>query len=1353
MIHNFSKGLNTDVQVSLQPEGTYRFALNFVHNTTEGDQGAISNEPGTVVYCALPEGFKIIGKTVLNDDIILFLVNNGVCIIGTIDTRLAAPTLTKIYDGTAIADLNQFNFNINYPIDAQARIDFRGNRIVYWTDNNNKPRYVDLDLTPSEIAIIAPDITKATSNQVEYNTPFANFVNLVDNSGSLKTGVYQLAARFLTPSFNATPIGPLSGLIPTGVNKQTLRNDYEGGYDKDTGQAINFSITCADFLDNIYPFVELVVVRYGFPSNVPIIEVVKRLDNTGSTITGTYTGNELVLEQLPIEAVTVKPIIYDRAKAVEQLQGRLFWSNLGSKTDTLPFQKIANKIRGKWITKTLTVSDFNDYKGAINHYENASYQRDEVYSFGIVFRYKDGRESLVYHIPADSTWAATAVSLGGGQFTPGKFASSENYPANQDYPSGDILHYKTPTNIQSPHYEWNGSAYEVYPLGIEFTDIIVNGITNNSDITSTQKAEFLSQIEGYSIVRQDRLSSGNRSIFAQGYLSNVVALNNDDYNAPSLTPTTKLNQCIKQPLLQESTVYSSGGTNDYFFTHPAADNPTQYNENVKDVLTYFDAAGEKGVYTEEFKIKHCVLYSPETIFGQLENQAYTLEAILSQQINVAGFTTVSSSIVDADSGGLGFKTFFSNNVYSPTGSPSSSFTAITKNINEVINVQPQDEESPAIFTSKVLNDGTSNYFLREYSNTEATILKLDANVTTSFRESSLTNKRMSRVTVGDGYGLTSSIFEVSGITVGDGVYIINNQNFHAPIFNIKKANSSQYGSVANQPYILIDSYTSINPLSSTNGNSIQCYNGDTFINKMGFKSCTAFPQRALKSSGSKYYPATADDIRSQSGGLLRYGAELFFETTYNTYYRHQYTEDLNGDGDTSDPNETGIPYYPKNTIAEVLTANPAFGESKSFNTQYRLQNSLNSYVSKPAGFISVGQFPNRTIYSEQMLEGEQLDAYREYRPLNFQDTPKHKGEIWDNFVYNNTLYLHTPRTLFKTFVNPIAQQPNDIGSIILGSGGVFQLPPQELFTIAGGYSGSISQFAGQLTPFGYIFPDVLQGKLFIFNEGIAEVTEGLTRYFQNNFKLITSDTSYNDNPFNSRGVLSGYDFDFQRYLITYFDKNGIASTLSYYPKLKVWSSFHSYKPNYYISADNKFFSGNINLHKHNEGLYGNYYGVEYDSSLQLITNEALLATKVFDNQILNMQSRNSNALIVNRTGDTAYWETESDSTAFNISGIKTPNNLLYNQAFVPAHTDNEVLTIFDNKEYRLAIPRNNVIDAQGGLGVTNLDTLTGSRATRLFNLRNRLKGKYLISNFTFNNSQNFKLVINYIQSIFRKNER
>jgi hypothetical protein len=305
----------------------------------------------------------------------------------------------------------------------------------------------------------------------------------------------------------------------------------------------------------------------------------------------------------------------------------------------------------------------------------------------------------------------------------------------------------------------------------------------------------------------------------------------------------------------------------------------------------------------------------------------------------------------------------------------------------------------------------------------------------------------------------------------------------------------------------------------------------------------------------------------------------------------------------------------------------------------------------------------------------------------------------------------------------------------------------------GGYAGSISQFAGQLTPFGYIFPDVLQGKLFLFNEGIAEITEGLTRYFQNNFKLIPSETSYNDNPFNSKGILSGYDSDFQRYIVTYFDKNGNSATLSYYPKLKLWSSFHSYKPNYYITIDNKLISGNTNLHKHNEGNFGRYYNSQFDSSLQFITNEAVLASKVFDNQILNMQNWSGDALIVNRNGDTAYWETESDSTAFNEDGSKLANDLVYNQTFVPNHSDNEVIISFDNKEYRLAIPRNNTINAQGGLSASNLDTLTGTRATRAFNLRNRLKGKYLISNFTFNNSQNYKIIINFIQSIFRQNAR
>lgn len=1409
MIHNFSKGLNTDVQVSLQPEGTYRFALNFVHNTTEGEQGAISNEPGTVVYCTLPEGFKIIGKTVLNDDIILFLVNSGTCIIGTIDTRLSAPTFIAVYDGRINTNVNSLGFSINNPIEALARIDYKGNRLVYFTDNTSKPKILNLDLTLSDIAAMGDNLIRYSNQQFDYNILKVGFVSIVENGGNLKTGTYQFAARFVNRTDNRSPIGVISEVIPVGKDGpfDTNIDNFDGDYDKDSGRAIKVNITCSDFLANIYPKVELIVIRYGYPSQVPIIEVVKTLTNTGNTISTVYTGNELVLEQLPIEAITVKPVIYDTVKCLEQLQGRLFRSNMTSNTDTLPFQKVANYIRGEWVITSISPSQ--GYKNIDNVINYKGYQRGEVYAFGIVFLYKDGRESAAYHIPADSAWSSNAVALGGGRFTPGKYQSTEFYPSGQNYPSGNILHYKAPTASQTPHFD----ASNFYPLGIEFTGI---NTALNSGLSVSERTEFDNTIAGYVIVRLDRLKKGNRSIYAQGYVSPIQHTYRDSWTGAGkdahildwvgrspLLPFTVLTTGLTGATVSGFSSKTLDKNNDTLFTIPVSDTYNSYSlkkfgkesDNAgadiagpgvvdgrsgdgfrhEGTTGRFFHLGHPQCFTaassEVNNVKNFTFFSPEAIFEKLPNTSLSLQTILSTLIVAPSATKLDNGmIVHRTAGGMEpnsqtFRNWFWN-PYTNSGVTSAIEGATPIPLTKVQYQSPRGEEALEPDYSIPLETGFGTKSLIEYQQIDSAIITLSSPYFSSYTDPALTNKHATMLKVGSTYdtisATTSPYSDTNPSTWGwgslagkeKGIYAINNSNYYAPIVNLISPVTNQYGSTANQDYLPVKVFTSESVISNSNGNTIQCFNGDTYIAKVGFKQSSAYPQRVFDpGSPDQCVPGNKDDIVTQSGGNIRYLTYLVYETTINTSFRHEFSQDLNSDGDTTDKGERGIPYYPKSIAGNVLGAAPALGEAKSINTQYNFQNFIYKYYSLPESFSIQRSFSTRTDYSEQGLEGEVFDAYREFRPGNFQDVPKNKGEIWDTFVYNNNLYVHTPRTLFKTSVNPIAQQGSSVGDIVLGIGGVFQLPPQELFTISGGYAGSISQFAGQLTPFGYIFPDVLQGKLFIFSEGIAEVNEGLTRYFQNNFKLIPSEVSYNDNPFNSKGVLSGYDYDFQRYLITYFDKAGNSATLSYYPKLKLWSSFHSYKPNYYISADNKFFSGNINLHKHNEGLFGNYYGVEYDSSLQLITNEAVLATKVFDNQIVNMQNRNSNSIIVDRTGDTAYWETETDSTAFDIAGVKTPNSLLYNQTFVPTHTDNEVLTSYDNKEYRLAIPRNNVINYQGGLGVTNLDTLTSGKATRLFNLRNRLKGKYLISNFTFNNSQNYKLIINYIQSIFRKNER
>lgn len=55
-METFNKGLNLDSPNKLQPDGTYRFALNAILETIEGDYGSISNERGVEFCLGLAEG-------------------------------------------------------------------------------------------------------------------------------------------------------------------------------------------------------------------------------------------------------------------------------------------------------------------------------------------------------------------------------------------------------------------------------------------------------------------------------------------------------------------------------------------------------------------------------------------------------------------------------------------------------------------------------------------------------------------------------------------------------------------------------------------------------------------------------------------------------------------------------------------------------------------------------------------------------------------------------------------------------------------------------------------------------------------------------------------------------------------------------------------------------------------------------------------------------------------------------------------------------------------------------------------------------------------------------------------------
>src|SRR5690606_30250863 len=180
----------------------------------------------------------------------------------------------------------------------------------------------------------------------------------------------------------------------------------------------------------------------------------------------------------------------------------------------------------------------------------------------------------------------------------------------------------------------------------------------------------------------------------------------------------------------------------------------------------------------------------------------------------------------------------------------------------------------------------------------------------------------------------------------------------------------------------------------------------------------------------------------------------------------------------------------------------------------------------------------------------------------------------------------------------------------------------EIITTKGGYAGTISQFAGVHTPYGYIFPDALQGKIFLLNQSLSEISIDISRYLSNRLESgLTSGSVYTDNPSNpsSVGIIGVYDFDRKRYIITKRGTDSFTLSCSLLdPSNPTWISFHSYLPHAYFSINDRMFGfnngNNVIMHEHNVGNYGSYYGVAPQNFvLKYIINNGVTSQKAFDN--------------------------------------------------------------------------------------------------------------------------------------------
>lgn len=1347
--NNLTKGLNSDLTPIKQLENTYREAKNFVRLSDKGDYYSFTNEKGTLQYCDLPDTYSVISRIVLESDIIFISVKNNLTAsqIGVVNS---AGIYTVILDDIN----NELNLDLDHPIDKEARVLINTNRIIYFVDNKNPPRTIDLNNPPA-----IGKIDKLSSLVPVSNFPIIDSFQIRDSITPLKCGAYQFLFRYINDKGNITNISIPSALTSIGQNSVSSENQYQGGYtDITANKSIVLNISN---IDTDYKKLEIIAVNYISSDNTININSTVQLDINSSTITYEYKGD--ILYPLIIEDILGTTTNYSTAKCIAQKDGRLIISNLKENSQIeSQLQTIANQITLKYNIEKLNV---NAYKDGNNNAYKVGYKRGEVYSFGFGVIYKNGAKSLVYHIPApDSGGIATPANTTTKAL--GTYISTLLYPTGQNYPLGAIRYHLMPTYTQEPPY---GNITGVEPTLTATIDNTINVLGIKPYFTDIAEWNSIKgKIQGIYIVRRRRDKVQNMSIFSQGianYMMDNFNLNNPDpenetstithagksfrtynnnkkvlkktpfmggirlgdylpfydfgagifvWNGSTSNPGTDALQTTQQPAQQTFIEPTNNFTSARHGSPSSSNNNNGYNSTTQCEL-YKDLL---------------VFYSPEVqLLPKLESDTFTkIRRVGSATFldNNTGLTFAHSSYQSEDGTGDGESEVDKYPVYYSSFQMAS---VVTNYSNSPIEISKNYYVPRNSYTTTEYNVDIDNTKQEEFLFLQTKTNNTYANEEFTYKEFSVRNN-----------------YSFNNDTIS-----LNNQIKN--IYEVIADNTSQYGSVQGQEYVICK-YIPCNQdttpnLSSYNGTLI--YGGDTYITRMSFTNKNPIQSKAFmfKTSNNKWFrPAnTNDNSYGREYIDIRSNIEFYVESSKNTDLRHSI--------------EGGNIYYRYRPINDSLVTNPEIVDDiKSYNNQYDFENSLQLFYSKSdITNSSIAHYKTRTIWSDETILGELRDRYRDIRPNNFYDIPFNTGEIWDSIVYNNTLYLHTPKTLWKTFFNAIEQSASTAGQVTLGTGGVFpvSLPPQQVITQQGGYGGTISQWGGCNTPFGYIFPDCLQGKIFILSAGkdgadLEEIsTNGLIKYTNDNLSVLDDlYTGYTDNPFKegSKGLLSVYDYELKRWLlIKQHPTNSFA--LSFDPITKQFTANHDYRPNVLIARDNRLFgimNGNtIKLYEHNKGNYGNFYGENFSSSISIVVNEGFNVQKTFDNLILTFDSDSATKIQAYRgTGDTL--EVYNDRQH---SGV---NAILWSNTYGLIPTRSQIKGQFLRNHYNLKIPLNALISDNNAI-FDSSDALITSNIDQNKLYRDRIKGNYCIIKLNFSNIDNFKITLNEIKTLFRKYDR
>ena len=362
-----------------------------------------------------------------------------------------------------------------------------------------------------------------------------------------------------------------------------------------------------------------------------------------------------------------------------------------------------------------------------------------------------------------------------------------------------------------------------------------------------------------------------------------------------------------------------------------------------------------------------------------------------------------------------------------------------------------------------------------------------------------------------------------------------------------------------------------------------------------------------------------------------------------------------------------------------------------YNSAYSAQVNISNFVSKGLYNEDDLLVQNRITCSELKTNNEIIDSWTKFKFANYLDVDTKYGPITNLKAFKNKLYYFQDSAVGIAAVNERSLiTDNNPGALTLGTGGILV---RYDYLVEHNGNSVVNDKSIIDTNQALYWYDYDKNVICQLGQGFLELSKA--KNVQSYLHSISKEER-KDN-------LSIYDAKYNEIQFKINNKN-----IVFNESINIFTSFYTHVPDFALQFSDKLISIRGNkFFLHNQGYTGLDYSEELLSKIKFIVNDNVLYTKVYDNQLF------------------------SADFIDNLSVIKEINTST-------KHQQSETVKYLDidyrEDTYRFSIPREKQID--------NYKELNKSYA-------GRMRGKYLICDYTFDCSGNKEFRLPYIKTTYR----